>query len=180
MLGSVVLVLPVNFQVLGVVSAISFMIPIGIFCWKTASWIALHSLTTEDDMAIPVDRLTGKAWMYTYLVSSIVDVFLVVIIYYNLLNKNLYPLINAILELSGLEPGVDFYVERTPNVWDKWSINYLYLITAAMCLPLMIVRDIRKIIRMAVFGFWAMVIYIVFIVYIFIENLVLDNGNKLI
>jgi len=56
----------------------------------------------------------------------------------------------------------------------------MYLAMVALIFPLMVIKDISKIVKMAVFGFVSLAIYIVFIIYLFIENLIVGRGNNLV
>lgn len=53
-------------------------------------------------------------------------------------------------------------------VWDTFSVQYMALAIFPMVLVLDLLRDISKMVKMAVFGFAALCIYVVFIIFIFI------------
>ena len=93
MVGSTVLVIPMNFLKTGFVMSILIMLFIGIVLAKTCHWVMLHNKHGETDVGDTVKRILGNKWFYVFSSGSSLFLLMIGIIYFILINNMVYPII---------------------------------------------------------------------------------------
>jgi len=172
MIGGILLTLPNNVLYSGLLVCFVVMLPLAVISWKTASWIILHSILGEIDMSMPIYRISGPAWYFVFIVSSVMGSIFGVAIYFGLLIQTFYALIASILTWSGV---TNYSQNITMMVWNQWSIQWLSVIMFLIFIPILMIREIKKMVFFGIIGFITISVYMIFILYVFIDNFV--NGN---
>jgi len=75
MMGSALLVMPINYYTTGMLSGVLAAGIIGYLSFKTANLIILHSLPEEIDYPEAINRILGKRWEVFYNALSLILLF---------------------------------------------------------------------------------------------------------
>ncbi|CAK62184.1 unnamed protein product (macronuclear) [Paramecium tetraurelia] len=174
MVGSLCLVLPLVFLNYGVISCTVIMIILGFVQYNTCSLLILHLKDQEVDTEHMIKRILGKQWMQAFRFCSGTLLFIVGIIYFQLINLTLYPIITYILSYNDIE----FADASEHFVFNKFSIQWQALIVFLPLSTLLLIKDITTIVKIAHYGVIALFAYGIFIIYIFIVNLASEDISQ--
>ncbi|EAS02413.2 transmembrane amino acid transporter protein (macronuclear) [Tetrahymena thermophila SB210] len=177
MVGSVCLLIPITFAQTGIIMSILIMFLIGLINMKTSQLYLAHLREGEVDLSDLIMRTLGKKYAILFNFSSSLLMFLVGTIYFILINNTAYPMLCFILTKANANP--DSYVSQDhmndEMVFSKFSIQWLSVIIIVCVFPLFLIKNMKFIMKLAHGGFFAIGMYVIFILYAFIDNAA--NGN---
>lgn len=90
MVGSIVLLIPVNFGSSGIIASFLIMTVIGAISWLTCLWIVDNSKDYETDVSQVLSRILGNKWSILFTFSSSILVFCVSIVFFLLINQTFW------------------------------------------------------------------------------------------
>jgi sodium-coupled neutral amino acid transporter 9 len=98
MVGSVTIVIPVNFIKSGLILSIIIMTVIGLVSYKTCSWVVSHAKNSEKDMSEIIKRVLGDKWFKIFCFGSSLLMFCIGVVFFLLLNNTVYPMIEFVCD----------------------------------------------------------------------------------
>lgn len=170
MTGSVCLVIPGSFLSCGLFLSIIIMLIIGVVSTLTCTYVIRHSLFSETDFKRTISRVLGEKWSNLFSLSSCLLMFCVGVVYFLLINNTVYPAIDFVC----IKAGTHIAPIDTPvkDAWGQFSLQYLAIIMIFVLLPFFFIKDIAVIVKLARFGVVALLCYMIFIFYIFLDNII--------
>ncbi|CAK74835.1 unnamed protein product (macronuclear) [Paramecium tetraurelia] len=175
MVGSLCLVIPQVFQQCGIITCLIVMIILSLVQYKTCQIMIIHQKEEELDSEHMIKRLLGKSWTQAFRVTSGTLLFIVGIIYFQLINLTLYPILVLIFEKSNY---TNYAMPSDGITFDKFSIQWQAIIIFLPLASMLLLKDITKIIKFAHYGVVAIICYCIFIIYIFSANMININEFK--
>ncbi|KAM3140772.1 hypothetical protein pb186bvf_007177 [Paramecium bursaria] len=167
MVGSVILVVPVSFKNNGILSCTLVMILLGFIQYKTCSLLLVHQKTNEQSTEKIIKRLLGRRWATAFSFASGTLLFIVGIIYYQLINITLYLIVSFVM----LKCDYENFDKTNFMTYDKYSKQWQAIILFLPLSLLLLFKDIEKIIKIAHYGVFAIILYCFYIVFIFFQTL---------
>jgi len=70
MIGTVVLLIPINFGLAGIVTSVCIMLVIGYFSYDTCYWIVSNTKSKENELSQVILRILGKKWFKVFSIGS--------------------------------------------------------------------------------------------------------------
>ena len=98
MMGPSVLLLPLKFINVGLLSSTTVALIIGLISYRTCNLTHLHTKPDEIEYITAINRTMGKVWMYVYFVNSVVILWMAGVIYFLSLCDVTYSAINLMSE----------------------------------------------------------------------------------
>lgn len=160
MMGSALLVMPVNFYISGLISALISSFIVAIISYLTCNLVVIHSRDDEIDYPEAILRILGKPWAVLFNVMSMILLYLVGLIHFVLMAEVFYSVVkNIVTDSSGFAPSdtISFSV---------FSMQYVGLIMFAICMILFSIKDLRHILRVNDKGVYMILTFCVFIIYL--------------
>jgi len=175
MIGSSTVSLPYNVYNSGIIPAIFLSTIYGLICFYTCKvYIDLGS--KHPDFSITIEKYFKKVFgdKIAKIAKFIQILFCILItlggllIYFLIINQNLYPISCLILNKIGLEiDGLDL----TPD-FNRFSIVYLGIILCIILFPLTIKKDIGFLVKLSSYGIYFISILIIFVIITGITSLI--------
>ena len=175
MLGSSAVSLPYYVYCSGIIPALFLSIIYGLICFYTCK-VYVDFGDKEPDFSITIEKYFKKKFgeKIAKLGKAIQIIFSILItlggtlIYFLIINQNLYPVVCLILNKLGLN--IDSK-DLTPE-FSRFSLVYLGIILCIIMFPLTIKKDIGFLIKLSSFGIYFISILIIFVIYTGISSLI--------
>jgi len=159
MMGSALLVMPVNFYKSGMISGIITSIIMAYISYKTCNLVIRHSKDDEIDYPEAIKRVLGDKWEKIYNFSSMINLFFVAIIHFILMANCIYTI------LKNIFPDSKEWALPEDIVWDKMSLQYSGLICFVICCVILSFKDLSMILKIVDKGIYAIMTYCLFITF---------------
>lgn len=160
MMGSALLVMPINFYISGIISALIAATIMAIISYITANIVIIHSRDDEIDYPEAILRILGKPWQVVFNIMSMFLLYLVGLIHFVLMSETLYSILKNIFPNSS---------EWAPNEgmhFDKFSMSYVGLIMFTLCAILFSIRNLKSILTINDKGIYMVLIFCIFMAFI--------------
>ena len=165
MMGSALLVMPINFYNTGMLSGIITALLMAYISYKTCNLVILHSLPDEIDYPEAINRILGKKWEVFYNILSMILLFLVGIIDFILMAHGLYAILKNVCDSSGWAP-------EDKVSWDVFSLQYVGIIIFVLCFIISFFEDLRIVLKINDKGVYMIIIFCIYAIYLGIYGLV--------
>ena len=178
MIGSTIISLPYNVYCAGIIPTIVIGLLYGFICYFTC-YIVVKLGGKEEEYAKVVynyfDYGFGKRFAKIGKVLQITFNLMINIgatmIYFLIINQNLYPCICLLLRFFGIKLDED---DLTPY-FDKFSIFYCALIVSIVVFPLTILKEMNRLVKFNSYGFFFVSSLLIFVIYNGIKSLIQDK-----
>ena len=167
MMGPSVLLLPLKFIDIGLLSSTIVALVIGLISYRTCDLTQLHTKLHEIEYITAINRIMGKGWMYVYFVNSVVILWMAGIIYFLGLCDVVYSAIN--LMFDNRWPDEDTFTFNT------FSYQYIGIIIMAMIGWLFFLPKLGKILDLTEKGIYCIIAEALFLIFLGIKALA--NGE---
>jgi sodium-coupled neutral amino acid transporter 9 len=169
MMGSALLVMPINFYVSGMLSGLIAAIIMAVISYFTCNLIIIHSRVDEIDYPEAIERILGKPWRYVFNIMSMILLFLVGLIHFVLISETLYSLLKNVFSNS------DSWANSDDISFSTFSMQYVGLIVFVLCALLFSIKNLKNILVINDKGVYLILIFSLFIIYLAIDTLYRDN-----
>ena len=178
MIGSTIVSLPFNVYCAGIIPTIVIGLLYGFICYFTC-YIVVKLGGKEEEYANIVynyfDYGFGKKYAKMGRVLQITFNLMInigaTIVYFLIINQNLYPCICLFLKLFNVELDE---TDLSPN-FNKFSLFYCGLIVAIVVFPLTILKEMNRLVKFNSYGFFFVSTLLIFVIYSGIKSLIQDN-----
>ncbi|KRX08777.1 hypothetical protein PPERSA_08088 [Pseudocohnilembus persalinus] len=118
MVGTIVLIIPVNFAGSGILLSIILMLIMGLMSMQTCVWILKPQKDDEDEIGLIVKRVLGKSWYTLCALSASTLIFCVGMVYFVLINSTFWQILSFFFYRTNVQDNVG-----DPNeiIFDKFS-----------------------------------------------------------
>ena len=165
-IGTAVMILPIVFGTCGIITSLFVLLVIGFVQYITCNLCVIHMKENEPDLPEVIERVLGKTAKILFVISSCAFEFMAGIIYLALMNNMLYPIIIFILSLCGYEN----YAKKSDFRFDIFSFQINSLIFMIPCFLSCFMKNLHLIAILSKIGFYVLVSYIIFLLYILCDN----------
>lgn len=165
MMGSALLVMPVNFYKAGIITSIICALFMMVISYYTCNLLVIHSRNSEIDYPLALRRLLGKKWEFLFNVISFLLLILVAVIHFILMANVMYSILKSLVSSSDNWPGFDAISFKT------FSMQYVGLILFVLCAVLYSYRKITTILWINDKGIYMILFFTLFIIYLGIYSL---------
>jgi sodium-coupled neutral amino acid transporter 9 len=165
MMGSALLVMPINFYISGMLSAFIGAIIMAIISYVTCNLIIIHSREDEIDYPEAILRILGRPWAKTFNFMSMILLYLVGLIHFVLMSETFYAILkNMFSNSSSWAPTdkIDF---------STFSMQYVGLVIFILCGLLFSIRNLKNILAINDKGVYMILIFSLFMVYLGLDAL---------
>ena len=166
MMGSALLVMPINYYDAGVLSACIAAGIVAYISYKTANLVILHSIEEEIDYPEAVNRILGKKWEFFYNLLSMFLLFLVGVIHFILMSHSLYSV------LKNIFPDSDSWPSSDTITWDQFSLQYVGIIIFVVCFVLYLFEDLTIVLKINDKGVYMIMVFCLYALYLGIYGIV--------
>ena len=126
-------------------------------------------------------RLLGKNWARAFSFGSCLLMYGVGLVYFLLINESIYQFLEFIFYHTGFTHFLTTSTIRELN-FQNFSIQWQCILLAPLLSPLLFIKKMNFLVKIARIGAFSLYAYIIFIIYIFFDNLasgrVEENWNK--
>ena len=177
MIGSSTVSLPYNVYNAGIIPTIVISIVYGFISFYTCKIYATYGKKTPD-FADVVEKYFNKAFGHkigkiaktTQIIFNLMVNIGATLIYFLIINQNLYPCLCLLLNTIG----IDIKVEEEP-LFSKFSLLYSGIIFAFLVFPLTIRKEIGLLVKLSSYGIYFISILIIYVIVIGIKSLFTTN-----
>lgn len=160
MVGSSVLVVPLMFVKTGVILSTLICLLVGLLSQKTASLVLKHFKADEMDLSDAVLRVLGRPYHLSFVISSILLLYLAALVYFLLTANLCYDLISLFLFKA-----FDHTLPPKNNiVYSTFSFQYTGMILTVVFSLIFMLKDLKVFIKAGSVGIGAIFIYILYMV----------------
>ena len=177
MIGSSTVSLPYNVYTAGIIPTIIISIIYGLINFYTCKIYAVYGKSTPDFADViakyfskPFGNKTGKIARMTHIIFNLMVNIGGTLIYFLIINQNLYPCLCLLLN----SVGINVTVEEEP-LFSKFSLVYSGIIFAGLIFPLTIKKEIGLLIKLSSYGIYFISILIIYVIVIGIRSLFTTN-----
>lgn len=171
MIGITIMVLPLLFLKCGLFTSICVMFIICFVNFLTCKLCVDHFKRNESDLPEIIERILGNKFKVFFVIGSVTMFFSGGVVYLILMNNMLYPIIIFIFDHIGF----DNYAKKSEFRFDIYSYQINSLILMIPCFMSCFFKKIDFVASLSKIGVYVLLSYIIFLIYIFIENSY--NGN---
>lgn len=172
MIGTSVLIFPLVFMRYGIINAACVLILMAIISCETCLLQIRHVKINEMDLPESIRRILGVKWFYSFVISSFIFNGFSVIIYFILMTHLLYAILEYFFVLGWDNPWIASSAEFT---FSKFSLQYAEIILAVIMVFLHSITNLRYLLAFCQYGIIGIFIYVVFLFYKAIENIMAGN-----
>ncbi|KRX11065.1 hypothetical protein PPERSA_05174 [Pseudocohnilembus persalinus] len=175
MVGGTMLLLPTMTLQAGMFTT---LIILGISCFvsfTTCSILTIHMKESELDVQWSIKRILGYKWYVFFVSICTFYLFFLCQLYYVLIVQMLYSMICFFFYIFGVSKSfyVDPAIAEKTFTFNQFSEQYVILITFfAILAMIQFIKDLSILVKIANVGVLAIYSYIIFIFYVFIDNIV--------
>ena len=169
MMGTALLVMPVNFYKSGIISSIIAAIIMAAISYWTCNLCVIHSRDDEIDFPVAIKRILGKKWAHAFNVLSMILLLLVAIIHFILMANVFYTIFKNFVS----DP--DSYPKLNNITFNMFSMQYSAIIIAIICAILYSFKSISKILTINDKGIYMILTFTIFIIYLGCKALSTEN-----
>jgi len=165
MVGSAVLVLPLQFYRSGYGSCLMAIAIMGFFTCLTARALSFQLKSEEKDFTQTIERVLGKKWQTLYSIASQAFLWLGGIVYFLLASNILYSIIIQISDSPSMP-------KKSDIVWDKFSYQWTGAILVVVSLVLFNLRDLSVVLKLSSKGIYSIGFFFIFITFLAIKSII--------
>lgn len=167
MIGTSILIMPLNFIQSGVITSIIALLVVGFLSFKTSGIIIHYSKRGEYDFSSQINRILGKRMRVVYIAACTFLLVGVGLTYFILMCNVFYSILSLIFpDLPSKEDGITF---------KTFSYPYTGVLLGIVGLPLFAMKNLKFILKITSLGVYALFFYMFFCMYIGIAAIV--NGQ---
>mmetsp|Transcript_35999 Transcript_35999/g.42066 ORF Transcript_35999/g.42066 Transcript_35999/m.42066 type:complete len:498 (-) Transcript_35999:129-1622(-) len=165
MIGTGMLVIPLQFLQAGVIPSLLAVLIIGWVNYKTCNLCIIHRLSHEGDLSDVLERMMGKNWRKVFLWSSVLLLYLASVAYFLLMLDPFYTILNSFFELP---PSDEITLAEFSHTWAT-----IILITFCFCL--FSIKNLSFILKFNSVGIIALVIFVIFVLVTGVQALIMGK-----
>ena len=169
MMGTALLVMPVNFYKSGMISSIITAIIMAAISFWTCNLCVIHSRDDEIDYPVSIKRILGKLWAHVFNLTSMILLLFVGVIHFILMSNMLYTIFKNFLS----DP--DNYPKLDNITFSMFSMQYASIIIAILCVVLFSFKGISFILKINDKGIYLILTFTLFIIYLGCKALFTEN-----
>ena len=159
MLGSALLVMPINYYNSGLLSSMLASIVLAYVSCQTCKLLITHSRDDEIDLPQALKRVLGKKYEILFNVIATIMLYLVGIIHFILMANTLFNILKSIFVS-------DDWPKTTEIVFDKFSIQWTGIILFVVCIFLFNLKNLKSVLSINDKGVYMIITFCVFLIYI--------------
>lgn len=160
MMGTALLVMPINFYLVGLVSSVISSIIVALVSFITANIVIKHSREDEIDFPEAIQRILGIKWAKLFNALSMFFLFLVGIIHFVLMAQTFFAILkNVFQETQNWSNGSEI-------IFSHFSIQWVGVIMFILCTLLYSVKNMKYILKISDVGIYMILIYSIFLLYL--------------
>lgn len=173
MIGITIMILPYLFLKCGIFTSLIVMFLIAFANFFTCNICVSHLNNDEADFPQVVERILGTKCKIFCVISSITMLFSTGVVFLILMNNMFYSSLTFIFELSGFHN----YALKSDIRFDIYSYQINSFILVVPCFLSCFFKKIDFIAPLSKIGVYVLCLYILFLIYIFIDNKYQGNTN---
>ncbi len=166
MIGSSILIFPLLYKTYGLLTVQGIFTLLALISYKTCTLILLHSSAEEDDFGQVTRRHMSLGWFRLHSLTGALNQVLMSMVYYMLFLNVGYKQLEYICAHNAIP-----LLSKDECTFSQFSFQYFNCISIFLLALLLLIKDLRLVLRMASLAFLGVGMYILFCLYLAQENL---------
>ena len=149
------------------ITSLVILLVSGFVSSKTCNIFIIHLAPKDNDVQDSIRRIMGGRWYEFFCLITGAYLIMLNVLYVVLINDQLYNILAFALDVSGHSASL---APKDEFSFSKMSEQWLAVISFLPLLAFLLIKNLNLVIKLAAFGTYSVVIYLVFIVYVFFDN----------